>query len=164
MSHALYGLRETRMNTQQQKAEMTQLTTFWVADGLFGINALQVQEILPYQKISPVPLAPDYIKGLINLRGQIVTVLDSRRRLGFDPLVDETGGTNLIVETEDGQMSVFVDQIGNVIDVQTDRLLPPPGNVQGVAVQYIHAVCQLDEELLIMLDLESFVALTPAGN
>ncbi len=69
------------MNTMQnstQKSDIVQFTTFLLRDELFGVDALQVQEILPYQEITSVPLAPEYVKGLINLRGQIVTVLDLR--------------------------------------------------------------------------------------
>lgn len=139
------------------KTDTAQYTTFRLADELFGINALQVQEILPYQKTSPVPLAPDYIKGLLNLRGQIVTVLDLRKRLGFAPLEDETTGMNLIVSSQESDMSLFVDQIGNVVDIHIDQLLPPPGTVKGVAAHYIQAVCQLEDELLIVLDVSSIL-------
>ena len=144
-------------NTQQQKSNIVQFSTFHIADELFGFNALQVQEILPYQDITPVPLAPKYVKGLINLRGKIVTVLDLRCRLGFEQLDDETTGMNLIVISNEGPISVFVDQIANVLDLQTDQLLSPPGTVRGIAVQYIQAVCQLEDELLIALDLKSIL-------
>jgi len=144
---------------QKQKSDTVQFSTFRVADELFGVDALQVQEILQYQEITSVPLAPDYVKGLINLRGQIVTVLDLRRRLGFEQLDDETTGANLIVNSDEGQMSVFVDQIANVSDVQTDRLKPPPGTVRGVAAHYIREVCQLEDNLLIILDLKSILHL-----
>ncbi len=148
------------MNTiqqQHQKSDSVQLTTFLLGKELFGVDALSVQEILLYQPVSPVPLAPDYIMGLINLRGQIVTVLDLRRRLGFDPLDDKTTGTNLIVNADEGPMSVFVDDIGNVLDIQTDRLTPPPGTVRGVAAHYIKEVCQLEEQLLIILELKNIL-------
>ena len=146
--------------TQKQKSGTVQFSTFRLADELLGVNALQVQEILPYQEITPVPLAPEYIKGLLNLRGQIVTVLDLRRRLGFESLEDETIGMNLIVTSNEGLVSVFVDIIGNVLDLQIDWLQTPPGTVRGVAAQYIQAVCQLEEELLIALDTDRVLQLT----
>lgn len=148
------------MNTMQnstQKSDIVQFTTFLLRDELFGVDALQVQEILPYQEITSVPLAPEYVKGLINLRGQIVTVLDLRRRLGLETLQDEEAGANLIVNSEEGQLSLFVDQIGNVVDIQAERFFPPPGTIRGVAVHYIREVCQLEEELLITLDLNSIL-------
>jgi len=139
---------------QQQKSGNVQFSTFRIAEDLFGVNALQVQEILPYQEIFPVPLAPDYLKGLLNLRGQIVTVLDLRRRLGLASLEDDTRGANLIVQFEDGALSLFVDQIDNVMELPAERLAPPPGTVRGVAADYIQEVCQLEQELLIILDLK----------
>jgi len=146
--------------TGKRGAEIVQLSTFRLTDELFGVNALQVQEILTYQAISPVPLAPAYVKGLINLRGQIVTVLDLRERLGFEPLEDESTGMNLIVTSEEGPMSLLVDTIGNVLDLPADRLQAPPGTVRGIAVQYIDSVCQLEDELLIVLDVDSVLQLT----
>ena len=147
---------------QQQKAgtDIVQLATFFLKDELFGVNTLHVQEILTYQEITSVPLAPDYVRGLINLRGQIVTVIDLRSRLGFEKLEEERAGMNLIVNSDEGLMSLLVDNIGNVLDISVDRLLPPPGTIRGVAVHYIQEVCQLEEELLIVLDLQSILQLT----
>jgi purine-binding chemotaxis protein CheW len=151
---------EAKQGSTEQKSKLIQLSTFYLENELFGIDALHVQEILTYQEITPVPLAPDYVKGLINLRGQIVTVIDLRRRLGFESLENGTKGMNLIVQTDEGLMSVSVDQIGNVLDLQTDRLKPAPGTIRGVAVHYIQAVCQLEEDLLIVLDIDSVLQLT----
>ena len=143
------------MGVQQKIGEIQQIATFHVADGLFGVDALHVQEIMPYQKITRVPLAPDYIRGLMNLRGEIVTVLDLRRRLGFEPLADETGASNLVITSAYGEMSLLVDRIHNIVDVPREKLLPPPGTVKGIARQYIRAVCQLQDELLMVLDIIS---------
>jgi purine-binding chemotaxis protein CheW len=89
-----------------------------------------------------------------------VTVIDLRRRLGFEQLEDTQTGMNLIVNSPEGLMSLLVDQIGNVLDLQRDHLKPPPGTIRGVAVHYIQAVCQLEDELLLVLDLESILQLT----
>ncbi len=137
-----------------------QLATFFLGNELFGINTLYVQEILTYQEITDVPLAPEYVRGLINLRGQIVTVLDLRRRLGFEKVDDETTSMNMIVNSEEGLMSLLVDNIGNVSDIARDRLLPPPGTIRGVAIHYIQDICQLEDDLLIVLDLKSILQLT----
>jgi purine-binding chemotaxis protein CheW len=150
------------MNTEQQRqtgSDSVQLATFFLGDELFGVNTLHVQEILTYQEITSVPLAPAYVRGLINIRGQIVTVIDLRCRLGFEKLENEQSSMNLIVNSDEGLMSLLVDNIGNVADIPGDRLLPPPGTIRGVAVQYIQKVCQLEEELLIVLDLDSILQL-----
>lgn len=150
----------SEVQEHKAKSEIIQLATFFLQSELFGVDALHVQEILTYQEITSVPLAPEYVKGLINLRGQIVTVIELRRRLGFDQLENESTGMNLIVNSNEGLMSLLVDQIGNVLDIQRDRLKPPPGTIRGVAVHYIQSVCQLEDELLIVLDLESILQLT----
>lgn len=151
------------MNTTQKRqtrGDIVQLATFYLGKELFGVNTLHVQEILTYQEITTVPRAPEYVRGLINLRGQIVTVIDLRRRLGFEKLEEEKTSMNLIVNSDEGLMSLLVDEIGNVLDIQTERLLPPPGTIRGVAVHYIQEVCQLEEDLLIVLDLDSILQLT----
>lgn len=140
--------------------DIMQVTTFRIGEALFGLAARQVQEILPYQTITLVPLAPEYVKGLITLRGQIVTALDLRRRLGFEALEDDTTGTNLIVTSDEGPLSLFVDQIGTVVDIHTDHLKLPPGTVRGIAASSIQAVCQLEDELLIVLDTKSVLRVT----
>ncbi|MBD3305514.1 chemotaxis protein CheW [candidate division KSB3 bacterium] len=145
------------MPKRKKRSGFVQLATFFLGDELFGVDTLHVQEILTYQEITPVPLAPEYVRGLINLRGQIVTVIDLRRRLGFDKFDDERSSMNLIVNSDEGLMSLLVDNIGNVLDIAADRLQPPPGTIRGVAVHYIQDVCQLEGELLIVLDLESIL-------
>lgn len=139
---------------------IVQLATFFLENELFGVDTLRVQEILTFQEITPVPLTPDYVRGLINLRGQIVTVIDLRCRLGFEKLENEAVSMNLIVNSDEGLMSLLVDSIGNVLDINEDRLLPPPGTIRGVAVHYIQEVCQLEDDLLIVLDLHSVLQLT----
>ena len=148
-----------RQEQQQARPDIVQLATFFLGDELFGVNTLHVQEILTYQEVTSVPLAPDYVRGLINLRGQIVTVIDLRCRLGFERLEDQRTSMNIIVNSDEGLMSLLVDNIGNVLDIPVDRLLPPPGTIRGVAVHYIQEVCQLEDELLIMLDLHSILQL-----
>ncbi|GAK59100.1 CheW protein [Candidatus Vecturithrix granuli] len=130
-----------------------------MGEELFGVDTLRVQEILTYQEITSVPLAPDYVRGLINLRGQIVTVIDLRCRLGFEKLEQERSSMNLIVNSDEGLMSLLVDNIGNVLDIPANRLLPPPGTIRGVAVHYIKEVCQLEDDLLIVLNLQNILQL-----
>ncbi len=137
------------------KSNIIQFMTFFLGDELFGVNTLHVQEILTYHKMTPVPCAPEYVKGLLNLRGQILTVVDVRSRLGLEQMENEEDGMNLIVNSHEGPISLFVDNIGNVVTIPTDQMLPPPGTIRGVAVKYIQEVCQLQDSLLIVLNLKS---------
>src|ERR1700722_6968228 len=94
-----------------------QLCTFYVGKGYFGIPVEQVQEVVRPQPITPVPLAPRVVRGLINLRGQILTAIDLRSRLGLGDLSDKSKLMNVVVRTNDSPVSFLVDEIGEVIDV-----------------------------------------------
>jgi purine-binding chemotaxis protein CheW len=136
-----------------------QLTTFWVSTNLCGVDVRHVQEILHFQKITPVALVPDYVRGLMNLRGNIITVLDLRRLFGLPPLTDETTGMNLVVQSADEAICLSVDRMHTIVEVQPDQLLPPPGTVQGVIARYIQHVCQVGDDLVMVLDLEAILRL-----
>jgi purine-binding chemotaxis protein CheW len=94
-----------------------------VADLFFGVDVLRVQEVLRFQQMTRVPQAPEVIEGLINLRGQIVTAIDMRRRLRLPPRAGDQTPMNMVVRTEDGAVSLLVDEIGDVLDVDA-----PPTN------------------------------------
>ncbi|MFP5204403.1 MAG: chemotaxis protein CheW, partial [Acidobacteriota bacterium] len=94
-----------------------QFSTFFVADLFFGVDVLRVQEVLRFQQMTRVPKAPEVIEGLINLRGQIVTAIDMRRRLQLPPRAGGQAPTNMVVRTDDGAVSLLVDEIGDVLDV-----------------------------------------------
>src|ERR1051326_2248414 len=103
-----------------------QFCTF-VLDGLyFGVEVKKVQEVIRYQEMTRVPLAPAVVQGLINLRGQIVTAIDLRRRLELRDRSGDRAPMNVVVRTDDGAVSLLVDDIGDVIKVQTDTFEPPP--------------------------------------
>src|SRR3954447_7509100 len=94
-----------------------QFSTFFVTDLFFGVDVLNVQEVLRFQPMTPVPQAPGVIEGLINLRGQIVTAVDMRRRLQLPPRDEEKSPMNIVVRTTDGAVSLLVDEIGDVLDM-----------------------------------------------
>lgn len=123
-------------------------------DGLFfGIEVFQIQEVLLYQDMTRVPLAPDMVRGLINLRGQIVTAFDLRRRLELPPLPEGQLPMNVVVRDEDSLVSLLVDEIGDVVDVDESTFEAPPENVKGVARELTTGVYKLEGRLLLVLDL-----------
>ena len=136
-------------------ARERQYCTFFV-DGLyFGIQVERVQEIIRFQKMTPVPLAPKIVAGLINLRGQIVTALDIRHRLDLKEAEEGCEMTNVVTISEDGHaVSLLVDEIGDVVEVgDASRELPPP-TLRGAARKLIKEVHKLEDRLLLVLDLE----------
>jgi purine-binding chemotaxis protein CheW len=131
-----------------------QYATFFVKDLFFGIEVLQVQEVLRYQEMTKVPLAPPVIEGLINLRGQIVTAIDMRRRLKLEPRDPAETPMNMVVRSEDGAVSLLVDEIGDVLPVRREDYEPPPENTSRELREMIGGVYKLDGRLLLVLDTE----------
>ena len=143
-----------------------QLCTFTL-DGLhFGVDVLQVQEVLRFQEMTPVPLAPPETRGLINLRGQVVTAVDLRLRLGlaerpFADLAPEDRPMNVIVRSGDDTVSLLVDEIGDVVEPSADAFEPPPETLAGRVRDVIDGVYKLDGQLLLVLDADRTLTLPP---
>jgi purine-binding chemotaxis protein CheW len=129
-----------------------QYATFFVDGLFFGIDVLEVQEVLRYQEMTRVPLAPEVIEGLINLRGQIVTAIDMRRRLKLKPRIDGQTPMNTVVRTEEGAVSLLVDEIGDVISVDGDAFERAPTNVTMEVRELLQGVYKQKDHLLLILD------------
>jgi purine-binding chemotaxis protein CheW len=138
--------------------------TFTVHDRFLGVPVERVQEVLRAQPLTPVPLAHEHIGGLLNLRGQIVTALDLRARLGLPPRDAAAPSANVVVATEDGPLSLIVDALGDVLTVDDDAFEPPPETVAAATRHLIKGSFKLDDALLLDLDLDATVALTDRGN
>lgn len=134
-----------------------QFCTFYLDGHMFGVQVEQVREVILYQEMTRVPLLPPVIRGLINLRGQIITAIDLRRRLGMPDLAENRLPMNVVVRTEDGATSLLVDQIGDVIEVGDDTFEPPPETLQGTTREVVRGVHKLPEHLLLVLDIERAV-------
>ena len=140
-------------------AETKQFSTFFLDGLFFGVEVLKVQEVIRYQEMTRVPLAPSVVSGLINLRGQIVTAIDLRRRLSLRPRPDGQLPMNVVVRTDDGAVSLLVDEIADVLEVSDDRFERAPETLDGVAREVILGVYKLEERLLLILDTEKTVRL-----
>ncbi len=140
-------------SSQAGRGQLTrQYSTFYVEDLFFGVDVLEVQEVLRYQEMTRVPLAPEVIEGLINLRGQIVTAIDMRRRLGLKPRGDDRMPMNMVVRSEDAAVSLLVDEIGDVLEVSQDHYEAPPENLPAEQRQMIEGVYKLEGRLLLVLN------------
>ena len=136
-----------------------QFSTFFL-NGLFlGVEVLKVQEVIRYQEMTRVPLAPNMIQGLINLRGQIVTAIDLRRRLELPPRPEGQLPMNVVVRSEDGAVSLLVDEIGDVVEIQDEAYERPPETLKGVARELVTGVYNLKDRLLLILDTDRTVSL-----
>jgi purine-binding chemotaxis protein CheW len=133
-------------------AERRQFCTFFLDELRFGVDVQKVQEVVPYQEMTRVPLAPPTVWGLLNLRGQIVTGIDLRRRLELAERPADRLPMNVVLRGEDSPVSFLVDEIGEVIEVAGDAWERPPETLQGRVRELILGVYPLQDELLLVLD------------
>jgi purine-binding chemotaxis protein CheW len=138
----------------------TLYSTFSVDDRYVGIPVDRVQEVLLAQPLTPVPLAHDHISGLLNLRGQIVTAIDLRARLGLPAREADQPTANVIVTTDGGPLSLVVDRLGDVISVDDTRFEPPPNTLDTETARSIKGAYKLDDALLLDLDLDEALDIT----
>jgi purine-binding chemotaxis protein CheW len=141
-------------------ADQQQYCTFFVDGHYFGLDVLRVQEIIRYQQMTRVPLASAEVRGLINLRGQIVTAIDLRRRLGLTDRPTDQLPVNVVVQTDDGAISLLVDEIGDVLEVREQLFERPPDTLRGTARELIRGAYKLEGKLLLILDTDRTVLLT----
>jgi purine-binding chemotaxis protein CheW len=129
-----------------------QYATFEVDDQLFGLDVAIVQEVLSFGEYTPVPLAPKAIGGLFNLRGQVIAAVDLRVQLGLPPRDIEGPAMNVIVRTEEESVSLLVDRIGEVVELDDDSFEPPPDTLHGPSRELINGAFKLDGRLMLALD------------
>ena len=129
-----------------------QFCTFYLDGLLFGVELKSVQEVVRSLDMTKVPLAPSVVSGLINLRGQIVTAIDLRRRLDLPPRAAQGSVMNVVVRSEDGAVSLLVDEIGDVVEVEEDSFEPPPETLRGAVRNIIVGVHKLNDRLMHVLD------------
>jgi purine-binding chemotaxis protein CheW len=137
---------------------MKQFSTFYLDRLLFGVEVARVQEVLRYQEMTPVPLAAPVVSGLINLRGQIVTALDLRRRLKLAERATDRLPMNVVVRVGEEAVSLLVDEIGDVFAVDDDAFELPPETLQGEARRLIRGAYKLEDKLLLVLDTDEVVS------
>jgi len=124
-----------------------------VDDLYLGVEVLQVQEVIRYQEMTRVPLANSVLRGLINLRGQIVTAIDLRRRLELPPRPEGHLPMNVVVRTSDGVVSLLVDEIGDVLEVDSTTFEPTPENFAPAIRDVVRGIHKLKDRLLLVLDI-----------
>lgn len=138
-------------------AEKKQFSTFFVDGLFFGVEVEKVQEVIRYQEMTRVPLVPPVIRGLINLRGQIVMALDLRRRFGMEERLDSELPLNVVVRTDDGAVSFLVDEIGDVLEADEEKFEAAPETVKGEARELVQGVYKLEDRLMLVLDAQRAV-------
>lgn len=132
--------------------------TFLVDGQLFGMPAAEVMELSRFHELTRVPLAPPTIAGLMNLRGQVVTAVDMRRRMELRPRPDGQQPMNVVLRREDVLVSLLVDQVGEVVELDEATFEPVPDTLRGVARELVRGVHKLPGRLLLLLDPDKVIA------
>lgn len=136
---------------------MLQWVTFKLAGEKYGVNVMQVKEVLRYTEIAPVPGAPGYVIGIINLRGKVVTVIDTRYRLGL-PAVDVTENSRIVViEAETHVIGILVDSVAEVVYLRLSEIETAPSVGNDESAKFIQGVCHKNGELLILIELDKLL-------
>ena len=140
--------------SKKESTEILQLVSFNIGVEEFGVDILKVQEINKMIHITKVPNSPDFIEGVINLRGRVIPVIDLRTRMGMDRAESNKDTRIIIVEVSDRTVGFIVDAVNEVLRIPANITEPPPQMVTSVNAEYITGVGKLEDRLLLLLDLE----------
>lgn len=144
--------------TDKKDDQVLQWVTFRLENETYGINVMQVQEVLRYTEIAPVPGAPGYVLGIINLRGNVVTVIDTRARFGLMPGEVTENSRIVIIEAEKQVIGILVDSVAEVVYLRSSEIESAPNVGTEESAKFIQGVCNRGEELLILVDLNKLLS------
>ncbi|MBW8190780.1 chemotaxis protein CheW [Neiella marina] len=137
--------------------QVLQWVTFRLDNETYGINVMQVQEVLRYTEIAPVPGAPGYVMGIINLRGNVVTVIDTRSRFGLQSAEVTENSRIVIIEAEKQVIGILVDSVAEVVYLRSSEIDSAPNVGTEDSAKFIQGVSNRDDELLILVDLNKLL-------
>lgn len=135
--------------------ENVQLTTFYIGNELYGIEVMKVQEVTGRPIITPVPLAPKFIRGLINLRGQISTAIGMSELMGTQQQTEDE--MTVVCKIEGSLVSLIVDSIGDVVEIESERFENPPDTLPSQVRNYIKGIYKLNDSFLSVVDIDSIL-------
>ena len=134
--------------------DSTNLITFRLGSGEYAIDIMQAKEIIKMEKITLIPKAPDFVEGVINLRGNIIPIIDLKKRFHLEETEGDKNTGIIIVKIEDVDMGIIIDSISKVVSISNSDIQPPPPMLSGIGQKYIKGVGKLEDKLLVVLDLE----------
>lgn len=150
--------------------EFTQVVSFRLANEEYGVDIMRAQEIIMVPRITRLPEVPDYICGLINLRGRVIPVLDLRRRFGLPAKEADEQTRIIVVNVESRTIGIVVDAVTEVLRIAPEQIEPPPTGSAGIGPEYIRGIIKRNDKLIIMLRIEeilstiSLSAIAPAAG
>lgn len=146
------------MNAMSEKSHSVELATFYVGEALCGMDILNVQEINKLMEMTKVPQSPEYVTGILNLRGQIVTVIDLGKKLGLSSTGFSETTRNIIVNADNEYIGLLVSSISDVVEAKWDKVEEPPANIGGVQGAFFKGVFKTKDRLIGILDVNKVLA------
>ncbi len=146
------------MSAATEQIQSVELATFYVGEALCGMDILNVQEINKLMDMTKVPQSPEYVTGILNLRGQIVTVIDLGKKLGLTSTDLNDATRNIIVNAENEYIGLLVSRISDVVEAKWDKVEEPPANIGGVQGAYFKGVFKTKNRLIGILDVTKVLA------
>jgi purine-binding chemotaxis protein CheW len=146
-----------------KSAGEVEYVTFYVGDLLIGVDIQHVEEINRQVDVTPVPQALPHVRGVINLRGEVVTVVDLRKVLDMGQTEINQCSRTVVVNSGDEEIGLLVDRVADVVLVRTDQIDPPPANVRGIDRRFFKGVYKLEKTLLIILDVDVTITVKKSG-
>jgi purine-binding chemotaxis protein CheW len=152
------AMTQQQQQQQQQDNAVLRWVTFRLDREKYCVNVMQVQEVLRITEIAPVPGAPGYVIGIINLRGNVVTVVDTRKRFGLAPKELDDASRIVIIEVNGNVIGMLVDSVADVVDLRKSEIESAPNVGTEESSKYIQGVASREGELLIVIDLNKFLS------
>jgi len=149
---------ESTLGEKKNTGELLQLVSFKLGNEEFGIDILMVQEINRMLEITKVPKSPDFIEGVINLRGRVIPIINLRKKFGLPDKETDKSTRIVVVNLSDKVIGMIVDAVSEVLRLSSNTVEPPPPMVSGVESEYIKGVGKIDDKLLILLDLNKLLS------
>ena len=149
----------TDTNTNNRSKNIVELATFYIGDALCGMDILKVQEINKLMQMTKVPQAPEYVLGILNLRGQIVTILDLGKKLGLGETDISKDPRNIIVNSAGGHVGLLVRRISDVVTADMERRERAPANMSGIQGEFFTGVYKTNDNLIGILDVDKVLSI-----
>jgi purine-binding chemotaxis protein CheW len=134
------------------------LVTFKISKELYGIDIMDVQEIIRIAEVTPIPNSPMFVDGIITLRGEIIPIVDLCKRFNLEKLTftedEELSRGIIVINVDDMTIGIIIDQVNRVLPINSSQIQPPPQMISGIGSEYIQGVVKLDDVLLIMLNIQ----------
>jgi purine-binding chemotaxis protein CheW len=151
------NMTETKLSASSKT--IVELATFYIGDALCGMDILKIQEINKLMQMTKVPQAPDYVLGILNLRGQIVTILDLGKKLGLGETDINQDPRNIIVNSAGGHVGLLVRKISDVVSVDMGKRESAPANMRGIQGEYFNGVYKTDTNLIGILNVDKVLSI-----